>query len=355
MREKTYLFAMNGGAVSPLALGRVDLSRMRISAAVMNNCFPRVIGPMQARPGLGYLSSTDGDGAARNIPFIFSAEDTALVELSDQKMRVRVDGELVTRASVSTVMTNGDFAASTGWTLTTTGNGVSTIAGGVLTMRTLNRGATTLAKRSDSVSGPDQNVEHAINATVDQGTVRLRLGTTDEGDELLEEVSLTAGFHSLAFTPTAGTYYLYLTCESQSNVIVSDINIAPSGTMEILTPWDEDDLFKLRYDQSGDVIYITSSDRAYQPMVVERRAVTSWSLVKYEFSDGPFMGKTASVTLAPSVPNGSGTLTASDDFFKPGPCWFGVQALAVQDCDFPGAGRGRQVYRHTQDFRQHQV
>ena len=53
MREKSYLFAMNGGEVSPLALGRVDLSRMRISAEVMKNCFPRVIGPMAARPGSG--------------------------------------------------------------------------------------------------------------------------------------------------------------------------------------------------------------------------------------------------------------------------------------------------------------
>ena len=81
MREKAYLFAMNGGEVSPLALGRVDLSRMRISAEVMKNFFPRVIGPAAARPGLAYLSSTEGDGLARNIPFIFSAEDTALVEI----------------------------------------------------------------------------------------------------------------------------------------------------------------------------------------------------------------------------------------------------------------------------------
>ncbi len=42
MREKSYLFAMNGGEVSPLALGRVDLSRMRISAEVMKNCYLRL-------------------------------------------------------------------------------------------------------------------------------------------------------------------------------------------------------------------------------------------------------------------------------------------------------------------------
>ena len=318
MRERSYLFAMNGGAVSPLALGRVDLSRMRISAEVMKNCFPRVIGPMQARPGLGYLSSTDSDGAARNIPFIFSAEDTALVELSDEKLRVRVDGELVSRASVATVVTNGDFSSSTGWTLTTTSTGVSTISGGVLTLRTPARGSTTLAKRSDSVSGPDQGVEHAIEITVDQGPVKFRCGSNDAGDEYIAETSLDTGFHSLAFTPASGTYYIYFTCESEASRIVSDVSIASSGVMEITTPWDENGLFKLRYDQSGDVIYAVSSDRAYPPMIIERRGVTSWSLVKYEFFDGPFRGKTADVTLDSSENTGIGTLTASAAFFKAG-------------------------------------
>ncbi len=45
-RERPLLFAMNGGLVSPLALARVDLSRMKITAEVFENCLPRVIGPM---------------------------------------------------------------------------------------------------------------------------------------------------------------------------------------------------------------------------------------------------------------------------------------------------------------------
>lgn len=316
MREKSYLFAMNGGEVSPLALGRVDLSRMRISAEVMKNCFPRVIGPMAARPGLAYLSSTDGDGQARNIPFIFSATDTALVELSDRKLRVRVSGDLISRAAVSTVVTNGDFAASTGWTLTTTGGGVSTISGGVLTLQTPNRGGTTLAKRSDAVSGVDRNVEHAIEVTVDRGPVKFRCGSTDGGDEYITETELKTGFHSIAFTPVSGIFYIQLSAESEANRIVSDVSIAASGVMELVTSWAAADLFKLRYSQSGDVIFVTSSDQAYQPMRIERRAETSWSFTDYEFVDGPFRGKTADLTLTPSARTGNGILTASAPFFK---------------------------------------
>ncbi len=319
MREKSYLFAMNGGAVSPLALGRVDLARMRISAEVMKNFFPRVIGPAAARPGLAYLSSTDGDGKARNIPFIFSATDTALVELSDQKLRVRVDNELVSRASVSTVVTNGDFTSSTGWTVTNTGTADSDIDGlnaDALTLRTPARGDTTLAKRSDSVSSADQNVEHAVEITVTRGPVRFRCGSTDGGDEYIEETELKTGFHSIAFTPTGATFYVQFSAESEAERIVSDISIASSGTMELTTDWLEDDLFKLRYAQSGDVIFITSSDQAYAPKRIERRASTSWSLTDYEFKDGPFRGKTADVTLTPSVIRGNGTLTSSAPFWK---------------------------------------
>lgn len=51
-RERTFLFALNGGLVSPLALARTDLQRMRLTAETFHNCFPRVIGPLQFRQGL---------------------------------------------------------------------------------------------------------------------------------------------------------------------------------------------------------------------------------------------------------------------------------------------------------------
>ena len=320
MREKAYLFALNGGELSKLAQARVDLSRTKISAEVMKNFFPRVIGPASARAGTEWLGSSDGDGKARLLPFIFSATDTALVELSDQKLRVWVDQELISRPSVSTVVTNGDFNSSTGWTLTTTGTGAANINSsfsGALALRTPGRGDTAKALRSDSVSVGDQNVEHAINVTVDRGPVKFRVGSTSGGDEYIQEIELRTGFHSLSFTPTSGTYYVQFSTESESWRVVSDVSIAPAGIMEIATPWLEDDLFTLRYDQSADVIYITSSKGTYQPRRIVRYGATSWSLTQYDFTDGPFRGKTADVTLTPSGSRtGNGTLTASGAFFK---------------------------------------
>jgi hypothetical protein len=321
MRERAFLFSLNGGEVSPLAMGRVDLSRMRISGEAYLNLIPRVIGPVQARPGTGHLGSTDGDGAARMLPFIFSATDTALVECSDAKLRVWVDDALISRASVSTVVTNGDFSSDTGWTVTNTGTADSDIDGlnaNALTLRTPGRGDTTLAKRSDSVAGGDQGVEHAIEITVDRGPVRFRCGSTDGGQEYILEIELAEGFHSLAFTPTSGTYYIQFSCESEAERIVSNVAIASSGVMEITAPWSAAQLPNMRYDQSGDVIYLTCSCGTLQPQKIVRYGVTSWSLVPYYFTDGPLRGKTADLTLTPSARTGNGTLTASKAFFDAG-------------------------------------
>lgn len=321
MRERTYLFAMNGGEVSPLALGRVDLSRMRISAETMKNCFPRVIGPMTARPGLGHVGNTSDHDTGRLIPFIFSAEDTALVELTDGNMRLWIDDTVLTRPSVSTTIGEGVLDSSTGWTLTATGNGVVDINStnaSELTMQTPSLGDTVVAKRSDSVSGPDQGVEHSVHIEVVRGPVEFRLGTSDGDDDLITKTDLDTGHHHLSFTPNVGTIYTYLTVESLSERRVATLEIESSGNVDIATPWAEADLFKLRYAQSGDVIYVVSSDRAYQPMIVERRGTRSWSLVEYEFFDGPFLGKTGNVTMGIAALKGDGSLTASDDFWKSG-------------------------------------
>ena len=106
--------------------------------------------------------------------------------------------------------------------------------------------------------------------------------------------------------------------ESEAERIVDSIVVASAGTMEIVAPWAEDDLFTLRYAQSGDVMYLVSSLGTYHPKRIERRAAESWSLTTYEFKDGPFRGKSADVTLTPNARTGNGTLTASAPFFDAG-------------------------------------
>lgn len=318
-RERFFLFSLNGGTVSLLSMARTDLSRMRLTAEIASNTFARVIGPIQLRGGLGYLGSTKGDGEARQIPFIFSVDDVAKIELSNFAARFIVDEVEITRVAVATTITNGDFSSGAGWTLTTTGGGVAdinTITVGALTLQTPVRGATTQASMSTAVAGGDQAKEHGLHLVVTAGSVRLRLGSTNGGQEVIAEQEYAEGVHSIAFTPNVATLYVQLSAKSESYVIVDSVQIESAGVLELVTPWAAADLFGVRYDQSGDVIF--TSHVEHNPYRIERRGnAQSWSTVKYKFLDGPWRGKTANVSLTPSVRLGNGTLTASAPFFEP--------------------------------------
>src|SRR3981081_2055142 len=115
--QNAVLQGFNRGLVSKLALARTDLKRTALSAEVMTNWMPRVLGSMMLRPGLGFLGDTRSDRKAKMIEFIFSLSDKALVELTDLNMRVWISDALVTRVSVATTVTNGTFAVDlSSWT-----------------------------------------------------------------------------------------------------------------------------------------------------------------------------------------------------------------------------------------------
>ena len=105
------LHALNRGLVSPLALARVDLKRLALSAETYDNWMPRTMGSMMLRPGLAHIGSTKSDAAAVHIPFVFGTEDTALVELTASVMRVRIDDVIVTRPAVTSTFNDWDGAA----------------------------------------------------------------------------------------------------------------------------------------------------------------------------------------------------------------------------------------------------
>lgn len=111
-RNNVSLLAFNRGILSPLALARTDIERVALSAEVQTNWMPRLLGSMMLRPGTTYIGRTRNDLKARFVPFVFATDDTALLEFTDTTMRVWLDEdmeELVTRDSVSSVITNGSF------------------------------------------------------------------------------------------------------------------------------------------------------------------------------------------------------------------------------------------------------
>lgn len=281
---------------------------------------PRVLGSMMLRPGFGYIDSTLSNKVAIHIPFVKSTEnateDTALLEMTENVMRVRVDDAIVSRVSVATAISDPNFATGTGWTDNDESAATSTVTGGVMSLKGTGF-ARAIRTQAVSVASGDQAKEHAVRIVVTQGPVTLRIGTADGLDNVFRESVLGKGTHSLAFTPNAGTIYIQFSAVRRYTAKLTSCTIEAAGTLQLPTPWNETDLFYLRWDQSADVIYVGSMFGVQHK--IERRGVRAWSIVEYLPEDGPFRNmNTGSITLTASGTVGDITLTSSRPMFKPG-------------------------------------
>jgi hypothetical protein len=311
------LLAFNRGIVSPKALARVDVNRIRLSAEVMTNWIAKTQGAMQFRPGLEHLGRTVDDAACVLVPFVAATDDTALLEVTDQNIRFRLPAGLLERPSVSTAISNGSFATSTDWTTAHTGGAQSSFGGTGLVLLARNKGGTATVRQQVTVSGGDQNVEHALRIVVGRGPVTFRCGSTSGGDEYIRETALRTGVHSLSFTPS-GNFFVQFQAAREIDRIVTSIAVEAGGVVSLPAPWLAADLEKLRWDQSADVLFVACD--GYQQRRIERRSTRSWSVVLYQTENGPFsVGPTsAGVRLKPGAVNGNTTLTSNQPFFKPG-------------------------------------
>lgn len=314
-RDTNTLFGFNRGLISTLALARGDLKRTALSAETQTNWMPRVLGPMMLRPGTTYLQSGRNNAAAAHIPFVFSTDDTAILELTDLAMRVDINGAAITRPSVASAVTNGTFVTDlTGWTDSDEAGGTSAwVAGGYLSLLG-NGGANAIRDQEVTVAGGDQGVEHALAICVVRGTATLKVGASIGTETYISSTTLRTGYHSLAFTPT-GNFWIRLQASDTTAVLIDSVAVEAAGDMVLTSPWGVDDLQNVRYEQSGDVIFC--ADGSHRPTRIERQDTRSWSLVKYIPEDGPFRAQNSSATtLAAGAISGSTTLTASKPFFK---------------------------------------
>jgi hypothetical protein len=319
--SRDVLALFNRGIVSKLGLARIDVSRISLSAAQQTNWMPRVLGSMSLRPGLEYLGElVDDDNPAVVIPFVYDRDDKSLLELSPGVMRVRLDDDsLITRAAVSTTVSNGLFTTDlTDWTDADEGAAASSHnASGYLQL--LGTGAEAARRRQTLTVAPaDQSVVHALRIVVVRGPAVLRIGTSAGDDDVFRQASLRTGVHSIAFTPGAGTIYVELSTTVRYPVLVDSCTMEGAGVLELPTPWDtEQRCLDVRWQRSNDVVFCACT--GLQQRRIERRPNGSWSVVLYQSSDGPFeIQNTSRLTLTPSAITGSITLTANQPLFRTG-------------------------------------
>jgi hypothetical protein len=311
----TSLLSLNRGIMSRLGVARVDLKRTGLAAEQQTNWMPRVLGSMSLRPGFEYLGTTYNNAVARNIPFVYAADDCARIELTDSLMRVWVDDALVSRTSVSTAIANGTFDTDlASWTDADESGATSEwVAGGYMSLAGTNNNYA-IRRQEVTVAAADRSKEHALRIVVARGPVMFRCGSTAGGDEYLNERTLRTGTHSLTFTPT-GNFHLQFSNLYKNAVLVDSVAVESSGTFTLPIPWAASELPKLRYTQSADVLFVACAGK--QQYRIERWSTTGWSIVKYEPTDGPFrLINTSPITLTPSAIDGEITLTASKPLFK---------------------------------------
>src|SRR6185503_15656513 len=171
-----------------------------------------------------------------------------------------------------------------------------------------------IAKATKRVIVSDTGTEHSLIINVARGPVILRVGSTSGDDDYISETSLGTGYHNLAFTPE-GNFWVLLQNSKDVDRIVSSVAIGDSGTVEVITPWDADNLGDIRYDQSADVMYVDCE--GIQPYKIERRGTgRSWSTVEYAPDNGLFLtGQTSTAKLSVSHFYGNTTMDSNIPFF----------------------------------------
>jgi len=320
-RSEAVRHAFNRGLISPLALARVDLKRSALSAAIQSNWMPRTLGSMMLRPGLQYIGNTRDDQPAMYVEFVRALNEMHLLEFTEDAMRVWTDDALLTRGAVSSAVSNGNFTTNlTGWTDNDDAGGTSAwVTGGYMGL-TGNGTAAAIRDQEVTVIAADQNMEHALRIVVERGPVVLRVGSTLGDDDYINQATLGTGTHSLAFTPTGGSFFIRFLNRLKRIVLVDSCNVEAAGVVEVTSPYQEEDLGLIRADTdslSVDVLFVGCV--GYQQRRIERRASgRSWSVVLYQPEDGPFRAENVSTqTMTPSTISGNGTLGSSVAFFRP--------------------------------------
>lgn len=321
-KENAQLVALNRGLISRLGLARVDLKRTALSAEVMTNWMPRVLGSMQLRPGMQYLGGTDDLNDAIFVPFVFAVDDRSLIEITNTVVRFWTDDEVIARGPVSTTIANGGFDTNlTSWTDNDESGATSAwVTGGYMGLT----GTGYLAAKREqalTIAVGDQGAEHALRIVIERGPVTLRVGSTSGTDDLISEAELNTGTHSLVFVPSGANAYVEFSSRGKYQALVDSVAIEAAGVLELPGPWTGSQLTSIRWEQSNDVVYIACGGVLQRQ--IERRsgglnsAKKSWSITLYQPDDGPWRNEnTGPIRLTPSALSGSVTITASAAYFK---------------------------------------
>lgn len=241
------------GEIAPELYGRVDLAKYQIGLQLAENLFVRPHGGIVNRPGTRFVcEAIDSAVAGRLIPFSFSTEQTYVLELGHQTMRVILDGglaleekqsvEAISQAASGLVTVPGHGFSEGEEIYLSAGRGMQEIAEAVLLVRN---------PTTDSFEVSRKNEPASID---------------------------TQGFSAYLEGATVARVY------------------------RLAMPYGEDDLAGLTWIQSADVMYLVHADYAVRKL--SRTGHTAWTIETVDF---------VPATAAPASPAVSATVGTVPD------------------------------------------
>jgi hypothetical protein len=302
--------SFNAGEFGERMAARVQFAKYANAGATYENILPLPQGGFTYRPGSRYIADCKSHSVRSwLLPFIFSNLQSYVLETSEERIRFFRNQAQIVANDIGAAITNGTFDTDVAsWTA----------AAGTLTHDGTNNRMIISAsggRAQQSVTTTTTNVEHVLRFEVhgvagDKLTVRV--GSTAGGSEYLADKVSKAGYHLVAFTPTASPFYVEFQNDMGKTVSIDDISLLDDVPIELWSPYAEADLPNLSYVQSADVMYFAlgGATHVYR---LDRFGHSSWSLTQVLFNDGPYLDENiTATTLAASAGTGTGvTITAS--------------------------------------------
>ena len=182
---------------------------------------------------------------------------------------------------------------------------------------------TAAAEQRITIAAADRARRHYLKFDVigaPGDAIDLLLGITSGGEQVLRGLYI-AGQHIVPFDPPAGSgnvnIYLRFAKSGGWPVWIDNVSFLDDEPLELATPWVEDDLARLTYDQSHDVM--TICEAGVHTRDLARTDLDGFSLELFPNTDGPYLDENIEdhVTLYPAAVSGErNRVVASFDLFQ---------------------------------------
>lgn len=355
--DRTFHRSFSGGEMSPDMYGRVDDVRFQTGVARLSNFLSKPHGPARSRPGLRFVKGAKFNAKkSRVIPFIYSIDQTVVIEIGEGYFRFFVNGAalqypvpgdyVINRTAppqagvdpgtsgIDTVNNIIVFAVDhnfqVGERIAITGDNAATAPGGItywdsneqfyyVAQVTSSKGI----KISATLGGPVLNITSIGGGTPgpDQHRVHRAYAVGDIVDFLGDwqclqiPISGSPGSY-VSEAPAPGAYWRQLSGD---------------GTYELPNTFLESELFAIDYAQSGDVMTLVHP--AHRPAELRRESATVWQFVDITF--GSELPAPTGLTTGPNIK--LGTLNAFTSMT--------VGAPSNITCNYPhGLAKGDTIY-----------